>query len=71
MQAEEYDHWHAPPLGRWIGRCELDLLIGVLQLRAGESLMDVGCGTGFFNRELSGLITDRIKGGSEAADQTY
>src|SRR3990172_8258032 len=62
MEAEEYDRWYASRRGRWIGRCELDLLLSVLQPRAGESMLDVGCGTGFFTRELSGQITGRIIG---------
>lgn len=62
MEAEEYDHWHATSRGRWIGRCEFDLLLGVLQPRADESLIVVGGGTGFFTRELRGRVTAQIIG---------
>jgi SAM-dependent methyltransferase len=62
LEAEEYDRWYTTPRGRWIGRCELNLLLRILEPRAGESLLDVGCGTGFFTRELAGRITGRIIG---------
>jgi ubiquinone/menaquinone biosynthesis C-methylase UbiE len=62
MEAEKYDPWCAIPRGKWSGRCELDLLVGVLQPRAGESLIVVGGGTGFFTRELHGRITGQIIG---------
>jgi hypothetical protein len=60
MEAEKFDRWYATPRGKWSGRCELDLLVGVLQPRAGESLIVVG--GGFFTRELRGRITGQIIG---------
>lgn len=52
-EAEEYDRWYESPRGQWIGRRELKLLLRTLAPRPGESLLDVGCGTGFFTRGLA------------------
>jgi protein-L-isoaspartate O-methyltransferase len=48
MDAESYDEWYETPRGRWIGQREAAFVVENLQPRQGESLLDVGCGTGFF-----------------------
>jgi SAM-dependent methyltransferase len=48
-----YDAWYDTPRGRWIGECEFDLLLHLLQPAPGASLLDVGCGTGYFSRRFA------------------
>lgn len=62
MDAQEYHRWYETPRGRWIGRCEVDLLLAALMPRPGESLLDVGCGTGFFTRALANRIGGQVVG---------
>lgn len=62
MDAETYNRWYETPLGRWIGQREIGLLLGELQPHPGESLLDVGCGTGYFTRALVSATGGRVSG---------
>jgi ubiquinone/menaquinone biosynthesis C-methylase UbiE len=62
MDIEQYDRWYYTPRGQWIGHCELELLFNALKPRPGESLLDVGCGTGFFTREMGAGIRGEVVG---------
>lgn len=53
MTPKEYDAWYDSPRGRWIGDVEFELLCRHLDTNPGTSLLDVGCGTGWFTRRLA------------------
>jgi SAM-dependent methyltransferase len=48
-----YEAWYHTPRGHWIGDCEFMLLRNLLRPEAGVSLLDVGCGTGYFSRRFA------------------
>lgn len=55
MTPAEYDAWYDSPRGRWVGATELRLLTRMLDPQPGQSLLDVGCGSGWFTRRLAAL----------------
>jgi ubiquinone/menaquinone biosynthesis C-methylase UbiE len=59
MNPENYDAWYNTPRGRWIGDIEFALLWRMLNGRSGDSILDVGCGTGWFTHRFAneGLAT--------------
>lgn len=66
MHPADYDAWYETPRGRWIGEREWRLVCRGLDMRRGASLLDVGCGTGWFTRRfahaglaVTGLDLDR------------
>jgi len=62
LDAQDYEAWYHTPRGRWIGDIEFDLLGRLLRPEKGESLLDVGCGTGYFTRRFAAESDLRVVG---------
>jgi len=62
MDAAAYDAWYQTARGSWIGETEYRLLFRVLAPAPGDSLLDVGCGSGYFTRRFSrdGLLVTGV-----------
>jgi len=68
MDAGEYDAWYDSPRGQWIGAAEFNLLAETLRLRPGASLLDIGCGTGWFTRRFAREDAIHVTGLDPALD---
>jgi len=50
---KEYDAWYQTPLGSISDRLEKELVFSLVEIRAGEKILDVGCGTGNYTIEFA------------------
>lgn len=62
MNPAAYDAWYATPRGQWVGEVELALLWQLLEPMGTGSVLDVGCGTGWFTRQLAARLPGRVVG---------
>jgi len=62
VDAGAYDAWYQTPRGAWIGGIEFALLRRLLRTEAGQNLLDVGCGTGYFTRRFAHEAKLRVVG---------
>lgn len=53
MTPADYDAWYDTSRGSWIGAREFALMAKLLDAHPGETLLDVGCGTGWFSRRFA------------------
>lgn len=51
--AAEYAAWYTTVRGAWIGQTEINLLRAMIDPSPGESILDVGCGTGYFTARFA------------------
>ncbi|MEH6471898.1 MAG: class I SAM-dependent methyltransferase [Halopseudomonas sp.] len=49
---DPYEHWFQTPIGALVKATELEWLLKLLQPKAGESILDAGCGSGIFTAPL-------------------
>jgi len=49
---EKYDQWFETPIGELIRAYETELILDMLRPSRGERILDAGCGTGIFTREI-------------------
>jgi len=57
-----YDQWYQKPKGRWIGNREYRMMRNSLHIDRKASILDVGCGTGYFTRRFAEDQDGRVVG---------
>jgi SAM-dependent methyltransferase len=51
--AARYDAWYRTPLGALAHALELDAILALAEVKPGERVVDIGCGTGIYTVELA------------------
>jgi ubiquinone/menaquinone biosynthesis C-methylase UbiE len=49
---DRYDRWFVTPIGRLVKEYESELILELLKPGEGEIILDAGCGTGIFTRDI-------------------
>jgi len=52
-KARHYDEWYQTPLGELVDRIEKEAVYSYLEPREGESILEIGCGTGNYALDLA------------------
>ncbi len=50
---EKYNRWYLSQYGSWVGQLEFSLLSQLIPAVKNDSLLDVGCGSGYFTRKFA------------------
>jgi SAM-dependent methyltransferase len=53
MDPANYEAWYHTTRGKWIAGIEWKLLFNLMRPDANTTLLDVGCGTGYFSRQFT------------------
>ncbi|MDO8445733.1 MAG: methyltransferase domain-containing protein [Deltaproteobacteria bacterium] len=57
---QEYDAWYETPLGILSDRLEKELVFSLIDIKPGERVLDIGCGTGNYTVEVAKRVADVI-----------
>ena len=55
LQPTAYEAWYHTPRGEWIGETEFSLLLQLIRPGPGQTVLDVGCGSGYFSRHFANV----------------
>ncbi|MFZ5354113.1 MAG: class I SAM-dependent methyltransferase [Bacillota bacterium] len=53
MIAKGYDSWYDTAMGSFVDKVETELAMGMLSIKPGMKVLDIGCGTGNFSMKLA------------------